>query len=208
MVQRTIVFDDLDGETTGAATVPFGLDGKAYEIDLGDVNAKRLRDLLAEFIEAARQVGTVQVVESKKTRRPKLSRPSAPAPSPTATNGGTPSRTQNQAIREWAKRMGVAIGDKGRIPAHIVERYEAEAGDAAPESVAESLPTPRKPKARKAATKGTRGRKSAAPPAQDVIAVFNQAGHDMGATAEHFKVSVSTAKRWVLNAQETMDPAT
>jgi hypothetical protein len=36
-------------------------------------------------------------------------------------------REQNQAIREWAKRKGIEVSDRGRIAASIVEQYEAEA---------------------------------------------------------------------------------
>ena len=45
--------DDLDG-SDAAATVSFGLDGTAYEIDLSDDNAAKLRDSLAVFVGAAR----------------------------------------------------------------------------------------------------------------------------------------------------------
>ena len=44
--------DDLDG-SDAAGTVSFGLDGKAYEIDLSDDNAAKLRDSLAVFVGAA-----------------------------------------------------------------------------------------------------------------------------------------------------------
>ncbi len=48
--------DDLDG-SEAAGTVTFALDGKAYEIDLSDENAARLRDSLATFVAAARRTG-------------------------------------------------------------------------------------------------------------------------------------------------------
>jgi len=49
--------DDLDGEEA-AETIVFGLDGIDYEIDLGEDNAERLRDGLAEYVEAARRIGS------------------------------------------------------------------------------------------------------------------------------------------------------
>ena len=35
-------------------------------------------------------------------------------------------REQTQAIREWARTNGHKIGDKGRIPAHILDAYNAQ----------------------------------------------------------------------------------
>ena len=34
-------------------------------------------------------------------------------------------REQTAAIRQWARNNGHQIGDKGRIPTHIVEAYHA-----------------------------------------------------------------------------------
>jgi Lsr2 len=53
---QTLFIDDLDG---GAAegTVPFGLDGADYEIDLNTRYARELRDALARYLSAARRAG-------------------------------------------------------------------------------------------------------------------------------------------------------
>lgn len=54
--QTTVrLVDDLDG-TEAAETVEFGLAGHTYEIDLSAANASELRELLAEFVGAARKV--------------------------------------------------------------------------------------------------------------------------------------------------------
>ncbi|HEY6277412.1 MAG TPA: histone-like nucleoid-structuring protein Lsr2, partial [Streptosporangiaceae bacterium] len=50
-----IVTDDLDGSES-AETVSFGLDGAAYEIDLGKRNRAKLEHALAPYIEAGRRV--------------------------------------------------------------------------------------------------------------------------------------------------------
>jgi len=44
------------------------------------------------------------------------------------TSGGaaTADREQNQAIREWAKKKGLKVSERGRIPADIVEQYHAQ----------------------------------------------------------------------------------
>ena len=48
--------DDLDG-SDAAGTVSFAIDGRAYEIDLSEDNAARLRESLASFVAAARKSG-------------------------------------------------------------------------------------------------------------------------------------------------------
>ena len=35
---------------------------------------------------------------------------------------------QTQAIREWARKNGHDISERGRIPATIIEAFEADAG--------------------------------------------------------------------------------
>ncbi|MBM7786807.1 histone-like nucleoid-structuring protein Lsr2 [Tenggerimyces flavus] len=113
MAQRTLVqlIDDIDGTTVAngkGETIEFGIDGVLYEIDLADKNAKRFRDALAPFVGSARKVS------ARGARR---------------VSGGRSARAdkaQTQAIREWAKENGYEISDRGRIPATIIEAYNAE----------------------------------------------------------------------------------
>jgi Lsr2 len=112
MARKTEVrlIDDLDGGDA-AESVKFGLDGTNYEIDLSAGNADRLRKAMAEFIVHARRLGRGGL-----TGRPR---------------GGGPARTdreQNAAIREWAKREGIELADRGRIPGHIAQQYHERAG--------------------------------------------------------------------------------
>ncbi len=119
MAQKTVVtlIDDLDGTTSDSIqTVEFGLDGVMYEIDLNDDNAGKLRDHLAEFVGSARRTGG-------RARRGMASSLTRPA-------GSGRSREQTQAIREWAKKNGHDVSDRGRIPANIIDAFEAQAGKA------------------------------------------------------------------------------
>jgi Lsr2 len=95
--------DDLDGGPADE-TVRFGLGGAEYEIDLSKKNAAAFRRKIAPFIEHARKVGRGQ------RRRP--GRTSA-------------SRERSGDIRAWAKDQGIAVSARGRIPATVVERYQA-----------------------------------------------------------------------------------
>ena len=95
--------DDLDGGPA-SETVRFGLGGVQYEIDLNKKNARALRKKLAPFVEHARKGGPGQ-------RR---------GPARTAS-----SRRRSGDIRAWAKATGLAVSDRGRIPASVVNQYEA-----------------------------------------------------------------------------------
>ena len=115
MAQKVTVslIDDLDGDKADE-TVEFGLDGKSYEIDLSSGNADKLRDALASYVAAARRPGG---------RR----RSGGGGPAATAT-ARRPSvdREQNQAIRDWARKRGMKVSDRGRIPADVLEAYHQE----------------------------------------------------------------------------------
>jgi hypothetical protein len=108
MAQKVTVslVDDLDGGKA-EETVGFGLDGKSYEIDLSSANAGKLRDVLAEFIGAARRAGS-----GRRERR-----------SAGASSRAAGDREQSQAIREWARGQGLKVSDRGRIPADVLEAY-------------------------------------------------------------------------------------
>jgi len=95
--------DDLDGGPADE-TVRFELGGAEYEIDLSKKNARAFRKQLAPFIEHARKAGRGQ------RRRP--GRPAA-------------RRERSGDIRAWAKGQGIAVSDRGRIPASVVEQYQA-----------------------------------------------------------------------------------
>jgi hypothetical protein len=111
MAQKVTVtlVDDLDG-SQAEETVEFGLDGATYEIDLSGDNAGRLRESLAEYVDHARRAGG---------RRRTGVRPAAGRPPRTASAD----REQNQAIRDWARKQGMKVSDRGRIPAEVLEAY-------------------------------------------------------------------------------------
>jgi Lsr2 len=108
MAQRVTVAleDDLDGGPA-AETVRFAFGGSDYEIDLNAKNAAALRKQLAPFIEHARKAGRGQ------PRRP--GRTAA-------------SRQHSGEVRAWAKENGIAVSERGRIPASVVEQYHAATG--------------------------------------------------------------------------------
>ncbi len=101
---QVLLEDDIDG-TPGAETVQFALDGRAYEIDLSEENAARLREALAPWMASGRRV--------------------------TARDAGEPRRraarrSEDTAdIRAWAQANGIPVSSRGRISADLRARYEA-----------------------------------------------------------------------------------
>jgi hypothetical protein len=107
---RTIVhlIDDVDGGRADE-TVTFSLDGVDYTIDLSHSNAEGLRKAFGPFIPPARRTGG-------KAGRAK------------AAAAALGDRTQNQAIREWARRNGHQVSERGRISAELIDLYQQSAG--------------------------------------------------------------------------------
>ena len=108
-IREVRLIDDLDGEAADE-TIEFGIDGKNYEIDLSTANAAKLRDALASYVAAARRSGGRRRGGSSggAARRPAID------------------REQNQAIREWARKRGMKVSDRGRIPAEVLDAYHKE----------------------------------------------------------------------------------
>jgi Lsr2 len=82
--------------------VRFATGGTECEIDLNNKHAAAFRKQLAPFVEHARKGGRGQ-------RRPRT----------------TSSRQRSGDIRAWAKEHGIAVSGRGRIPASVVQQYEA-----------------------------------------------------------------------------------
>ena len=95
--------DDLDGGPADE-TLRFGLGGSEYEIDLSTTNARKFRTQLAPFIEHARRAGRGQPRRAIRTAA---------------------SRQRSGDIRAWAKGQGIAVSERGRIPASVVAKYQA-----------------------------------------------------------------------------------
>ena len=98
-----VLEDDLDGGPADE-TLRFGLGSAEYEIDLNAKNSSRFRKQLAPFIDHARKAGRAQ--------------PGRPARAASA-------RQRAGDIRAWAKEQGIAVSDRGRIPANVTDQYDA-----------------------------------------------------------------------------------
>lgn len=113
MAQKVLIqlVDDLDGTELrdgDGETVKFGLDGRQYEIDLSQANAKRLRDALAEFIDAGRTASASGRRASASSGRP-------------AADG---KRRDLAEVRAWARENGHEVSDRGRVPQTVLDAYD------------------------------------------------------------------------------------
>ena len=123
MAQRqvTVFIDDVTGdELESGETVNFALDGVEYQIDLSEEHADELRKALAPYVLKGRRTGGRYArgggASAGRARR---------SPESASSGTGGRSRRDTQAIREWAQANGHKVSDRGRIPASVVEAYEA-----------------------------------------------------------------------------------
>jgi hypothetical protein len=107
-VQVLLVCDLHGDETPATQTVEFALDGSSYEIDTCDQHAGELRDRFAAYVGAARRAGgrsgAAPAGRGRRRRR--------------TSGSGEAAR-----IREWARGQGLAVPERGRIPAELAEKY-------------------------------------------------------------------------------------
>jgi hypothetical protein len=122
MAQRTIVqlTDDLDGKPIPdgkGETIRFSLDRTDYEIDLGDKNAKTLRDTVSKYVAAARRTGSG--ARSAGNRRGTAGQGSA------GRGGNGAARDYDpKAVRAWAGSQGIEVSQRGRVPADLIAKFQ------------------------------------------------------------------------------------
>lgn len=97
---EVVLVDDIDGGTA-QETVKFTYRGKTYEIDLNQQNAKAFDECMKRFVSSARGFGA---------------------------GSDDSDASERQDIREWARKQGLKVGSRGRIPASVLrEFYKASA---------------------------------------------------------------------------------
>jgi len=107
---QIVLEDDIDGGVADE-TVTFGLDGVTYEIDLNEKNAARLRDTLATWVGHGRRSGG--------GGRKSAGRRGG------GGSGAAGRRPDLGAVREWARKNGHKVSDRGRVSGAVQEAYDA-----------------------------------------------------------------------------------
>ncbi len=98
-------YDSREIPAGEAMTRTFSLDGRDYEIDLCEKHSQKFDEAVKRFAEKARKA-TTKVARTKRR---------------TAAH-----RRRSAEIRAWAKRSGMEVNDRGRIPSNVIAKYEAE----------------------------------------------------------------------------------
>ena len=112
MAQTLIVLKtcDLSHNESGveaSETVDFGIDGYAYQLDVCAEHSDEVHNQFHDLISHARKASG--------GRRRAAAAPAAKAP------GSSPEELA--AIREWARKKGYTVSDRGRISGEIREAY-------------------------------------------------------------------------------------
>jgi nucleoid-associated protein Lsr2 len=111
MATKTIVERVCD--LTGAPadeTLDFGLQGKAYTIDLTQHHADALKEILADYIKVAQPAGKLAM--SSNGSKPRAAKPGS-------------NREHLAAVRAWLRQNGHDVKDRGRLPADLVAKFDA-----------------------------------------------------------------------------------
>lgn len=111
MAQRTSItyVSDLSGaaiKDNDTPTLNFGWDGTDYTIDLTAKEAEDFYKAVSKYVDAATKVKSTNVKRK---------------------NGRTTVQSDYNAadVRGWAKEQGIDVPDRGRIPAAVLEQYNA-----------------------------------------------------------------------------------
>jgi hypothetical protein len=82
----------------------FSFDGRDYEMDLCTWHSDSFDETISRFAQYARK---------------------SPARAPVVKRRTAAHRQHSASVRAWAKKMGIEVSDRGRIPSAVVARYEA-----------------------------------------------------------------------------------
>ncbi|MCX2964903.1 histone-like nucleoid-structuring protein Lsr2 [Gordonia aquimaris] len=114
-MQRIEIVDDMDGEPIDPDDfnrVEFevklpGRRSARYRLDLRSANVARFEAGIAEYVQMAARVPTID--------------------GPTGGSTRAKSRQRNQAIRLWAQENGYEVSTRGRLSAELIDAFDAAA---------------------------------------------------------------------------------
>lgn len=105
---RTYRIDDVKlaedpvNEVPATQTIRLAVNGREWDIDMGDETLSGFLDAVAPYQRAGRRVARRTRPRSKQDRQ------------------------RSSEIRQWARARGRRVSDRGRIPGPVVAEFEAE----------------------------------------------------------------------------------
>lgn len=105
------LFDDLDGSEIsegGGESIEFSYRGIDYRIDVSSANSAKMDKALRPYVMAA---ATVRKPSRKANRQAAGAKETTP--------------DDRAAIREWARRNGIAVSGRGRLSAEVIAAFNA-----------------------------------------------------------------------------------
>ncbi|MFX1758705.1 lysyl tRNA synthetase-like protein [Rhodococcus gordoniae] len=124
---RVQYFDDIDGQPIMdglAQSFRITVDDDEYEIDLRPANADKFLAVLRPWLH---EKAPAKPASTTRTITPKTTAARARTRTAGTHKAIPPTRSPEQlaAIRHWARNKGYDVSSRGRIPRHILERFEA-----------------------------------------------------------------------------------
>jgi nucleoid-associated protein Lsr2 len=109
VAKKTVVelIDDIDGSKADI-TVQFSWHGSSYEIDLSKKNAKAFEAAVEPYLSHATRAASGRAGRRSSAR----------------------GKNDLSAVRSWATSNGYELATRGRIPAAVLEAYQAAGGSA------------------------------------------------------------------------------
>lgn len=112
MATKVVRICDVCGKSDETVdTVPFGLDGTNYEVDLCPADSKALRETFEKFTEHARKIGSNRAASARARggNKPVIRKDAGVSP---------------RAVREWAKSRNIEVNERGRIPEGVIMQFQ------------------------------------------------------------------------------------
>ena len=111
MAQKVVreFIDDIDG-SAAERTFTFAVDGTVYEIELSSANIAEFQSAIGGFIESARKVRATSNGQRQRGGSP--------------TDDLRERRERLNEVREWARKNGYSVSDRGRVSAEVLAAFE------------------------------------------------------------------------------------
>lgn len=116
---REIRFCDISGSETDVTTHELHIDQLRVEIDLADVEYRKLLDILRPYMDAGRLEASAPDTAAL-PRGPRAAR-RAHAPA-----GSGLTADERSALRAWAETQGIRVPDNNRFKTSLVEQWRRE----------------------------------------------------------------------------------